>query len=167
MANAMGNIPLGRWQAELVTELKCIPMEEVKPWGDTVLTFRKIAVSDVVISKPGCKGVRFRVNSREDRPLTFTDTREYDTGTAGTGGLWGTRSEQRRGPRRSLTPRAFIAEVSRLIGTDRAEEIVRTLVAMAEAKTRRRAETGGARAAEPTWPGGNGRARRARRGAQA
>src|SRR5690349_20187095 len=110
----------GRWQAEVMTELKTIPFEETTTRGDPVLTFRKVPVSHVVIFKPGVPGVRFRVNRRSDRPLTFTDPREADAGTAGTAGMWGTRPpSEPGGKRRSLTPRAFIAEVSRLIGHER------------------------------------------------
>lgn len=117
----------GRWQAEVVTKIKTVPIEETTPWGETVIAFRKLKVSHVVIVKPGYPGIRFRVNRRRDRPLTFTDFREEETGTAGTAGIWGTRPMQRRGRRRSLTPRAFLTEVSHLIGSERAAEIVHTL----------------------------------------
>jgi hypothetical protein len=59
--------------------------------------------------------------------LTFSDSRECRTGTAGSAGLWGTRPPSQAGKRRSLTPTAWVAEVSRLIGGERAWEIVRSL----------------------------------------
>lgn len=127
MMNATGNALTGRWQAEVVKEYRCIPKHEEKPWGDTVVTFRKIVVSHVVICKPGYEGLQFRVNRRNDRPLTFTDSREQQTGFAGSTGRWGTRVASKRGRRQSLTPTAWIAEVARLIGTERAQEIVRLL----------------------------------------
>jgi hypothetical protein len=123
MMNATG----GRWQAEVVTEHRCIPIKKKTPCGETVVTFCKVPVSHVVISKPGCEGVRFRVNRRRDRCLTFTDSREQHTGTAGSTGQWGTRPASKPGPRRSLTPIAWTSEVARLIGTQRAEDIVRSL----------------------------------------
>jgi hypothetical protein len=73
--------------------------------------------------------IRFRVNRRKGRSLTFTDPREQWTGTAGTRGPWGTLPEQPPGKPRSLTPTAFREEVARLIGAERAEEIVRELMA--------------------------------------
>jgi hypothetical protein len=51
------------------------------------------------------------------------------TGTAGTRGIWGTLPEQRAGSPCSLTPTGFRMEVARLIGADRADEIVRELMA--------------------------------------
>jgi hypothetical protein len=127
MANVTGHAPTGRWHASLVTEHRCVPMAETTPWGDPVVKFCNVAVSHVVISKPGYEGVRFRVNRRKDRPLTFTDDREEHTGTARSTGLWGTRPPSQPGRRPSLTPTAWIAEVARLIGRERAEEIVRQL----------------------------------------
>jgi hypothetical protein len=59
----------------------------------------------------------------------LTDPREQWTDTAGTRGIWGKLPEQPAGKPRSLTPTAFRAKVARLIGTDRAEQIVRELMA--------------------------------------
>jgi hypothetical protein len=128
MMNATGNALAGRWQAEVVTGHRCIPIKERTPLGDAVVRFFKVEVSHVVISKAGYEGVRFRVNRRNGRCLTFTDTREEQTGTAGSTGLWGTRPASKPGGiRRSLRPTAWVCEVAQLIGTERAEEIVRTL----------------------------------------
>jgi hypothetical protein len=125
MTNTTCNAPTGRWQAEVVTMYRCIPMEERTAWGDPVITYRKVPVGYVVLSRPCGDEIRFRVNLRKDRPISFTDPREAMTGAGGTAGVWGTRPEQRPGRCRSLTPSGFVAEVSRLIGTERAEEIVR------------------------------------------
>jgi hypothetical protein len=127
MTNATGEVRAGRWQAELVTEYRCIPKYEKTPWGDTELKFYNVPMSYIVISKPGTDGVRFGVNRRLNRPLTFTDYREAETGTVGSTGQWGTRKPSKPGPRRSLTPRAWVAEVGRLIGTEQAEAIVQGL----------------------------------------
>jgi hypothetical protein len=59
--------------------------------------------------------------------LVFSDTRECWTGTAGSTGRWDTRPASKPGNRRTLTPTAWKVEVSRLIGTERAEQIIRTL----------------------------------------
>jgi hypothetical protein len=124
MTEATGKAVSGRWQAEVVTEYRCIPMDELTPWGDVVTKFCNIGVTFVVISR-GCTAIRFRVNRRDDRPLTFTDTRDEETGVAGSTGLWGTRPPSRPGGRRrSLRPTGFVAEVARLIGTQRATDIV-------------------------------------------
>jgi hypothetical protein len=82
----------------------------------------------VDVFNTGGVGVRFRVNRRDGRSLTFTDPREQWAGTAGTRGVWGTLPEQPAGKARSLTPTAFREEVSRLIGAERAEQIVRELM---------------------------------------
>jgi len=127
MTNTINNATTGRWQAEVVTEHRIIPIHETNPQGKTVVKFCKVLVSHVVISKSGTEEARFRVNRRKDRRLTFTDKREQHTGTAGSTGQWGTRPASKPGPRRSLTPTAWKAEVSRLIGSERADEIVRLL----------------------------------------
>jgi hypothetical protein len=89
--------------------------------GETIHVVRECFVD---VFKPGGALIRFRVNRRHGRCLTFTDSREQLTGTAGTRGIWGTLPEQPAGKPRSLTPTAFREEVARLIGLERAEQIV-------------------------------------------
>ena len=59
--------------------------------------------------------------------LVFSDTRECLTGSAGSTGRWNTRPPTKAGKRRTLTPTAWIAEVSRFIGTEQATKIARYL----------------------------------------
>lgn len=79
----------------------------------------------VVLSR-GSDDLLFCVNRRKGS-LTFTDYREQFTGSTGTAGLWGSLPPQKPGRRRSLSPSAWVSEVARLIGTERAREIVRIL----------------------------------------
>jgi hypothetical protein len=125
------------WQAEVTWESRWVPMPEETPEGEmeetpeneTGVNFLKVWDCFVEIVRPGCERIRFRVNHRKDRRLTFTDRRESLTGTAGTTGTWGTRPAQRADRTRALTPTAFKVEVARLIGAERAEEIVQALLA--------------------------------------
>jgi hypothetical protein len=61
----------------------------------------------VEIFRPGCGRVLFRVNRPKSGGITFTDTRDCQTGIAGTTGLWGTRPPLRVPRPRSLRPNAF------------------------------------------------------------
>ena len=141
------------WQAEVKSEFRYLPMTaettEGEPeqtgdgeivrrpsttrWrkaeeGETVDMWLKVWSCFVDVFRPGGERIRFRVNRRDGRRLSFTDPRERTAGTAGTTGLWGTRPALRANRPRALTPTAFKAEVARLIGADRAEEIVRQLL---------------------------------------
>jgi len=110
-------------------EVEETPQSETKgtPETPTVETIESVRECFVDVFKPGGERIRFRVNRREGRPLSFTDPREQFTGAGGTRGIWGTLPEQPAGSPRSLTPTAFREEVARLIGSDRSEEIVRSL----------------------------------------
>jgi len=110
-------------------EIQETPQGETKgtPETQTVETIESVRECFVDVFKPGGERIRFRVNRREGRPLSFTDPREQFTGAGGTRGIWGTLPEQPAGSPRSLTPTAFREEVARLIGSDRSEEIVRSL----------------------------------------
>ena len=119
----------GRWQAEIRVSRRKVPMavEPVRRDDEPGVIIRHVRSYHVELSRPGCEPIRFAVSRRKGR-LTFCDYRELHTGTAGTTGYWGDRTPQEPGGRRrSLTPPAWVAEVSRLIGTDRATEIVRLL----------------------------------------
>jgi hypothetical protein len=128
MAQATGKAVSAPWHAEVVTEYRCIPMDELTPWGDVVTKFYNIGTTFVVISRPGFDAIRFRVNRRDDRPLTFTDTRDEETGVAGSTGVWGTWPPSKPGGRRrTLTPTAWKAEIRRFIGEAEADTFVRFL----------------------------------------
>jgi len=124
------------WRAEVKWESRCIPMPEGTPEGEmeetpeneTGVSFLKVWDCFVDVFRPGCERIRYRVNRRKDRRLTFTDRRESLAETAGTTGIWGTRPAPRAGRPRALTPTGFQVEVARLIGAERAEEIVRALL---------------------------------------
>jgi hypothetical protein len=98
------------------------------PQAETVQAIMTVWVCFVEVRPPGSEPVRFRVNQRAGRPLSFTDPRETLTGIAGTTGIWGTRAPLRALKPRSLTPTAFRAELARLIGAEKAGEIIDELV---------------------------------------
>jgi len=116
------------WQAEVKWEPRYVHMEEETAEGETVDTFLKVWDCFADVFRPGGDQIRFRVNRRDGRCLTFTDLRDRTAGTAGTTGIWGTRPAPRADRPRALTPTGFKAEVARLIGAERAEEIVRLLL---------------------------------------
>jgi hypothetical protein len=78
----------------------------------------------VDLDRPGSPRISFRVNYRAGRGVTFTDPRARDAGTAGVTGIWGTLPAPRLDKPRPLSPTAFRIEVGRLIGAERAEQIV-------------------------------------------
>jgi len=96
--------------------------------GETVDMWLEVSDCSVDVFRPGCERIRFGVNHRNGRRLTFTDPRGRSAGTAGTNGIWGTRPALRADRPRALTPTGFKSEVARLIGVERAEEIVRLLL---------------------------------------
>jgi len=116
------------WQAELRWERRYVHMEEETPEGETVDTFLKVWDCFADVFRPGGELIRFRVNQRNGRRLTFTDPRDRTMGTAGTTGPWGTWPAPHADRPRALTPTGFKAEVARLIGTEQADEIVRLLL---------------------------------------
>jgi len=124
------------WLAELTWESRYIPMPAEAPEGEaeetpdqkTGVSFLKVWDCFVEVFRPGCEPIRFRVNRRKDRRLTFTDPRGALAGTAGTTGLWGTLPALRPTRPSALTPTGFKVEVTPLIGAQRAEELVQALL---------------------------------------
>jgi hypothetical protein len=98
---------------------------EETPENETGVRFVRVWDCFVDVFRPGCERIRYRVNHRKGRCITFTDRREVLAGTAGATGIWNTGPAPRAGRPRTLTPSAFRAEVARLIGDERAAEIVR------------------------------------------
>ena len=92
------------WQAEVVWRKHRYTTEEMTPPDETGDTAEGATVEIdhwalrcyVDVFKPEGERIRFLVNHREGRCLSFTDPRERSTGTAGTTGVWGTRPAQRR-----------------------------------------------------------------------
>jgi hypothetical protein len=97
------------------------------PEAETVAMLMRVTDCYVDVFAPDRDRIRFRVNRRGDRSLSFTDAREESFGTAGTTGIWGTRPPQPAGRRVVLTPTAFTTELARFVGAGRAEEILRTI----------------------------------------
>src|SRR5262249_43477188 len=103
-----------------------VKVQEETPEGEIRVRSRPLDLHYVVLVR-GEDCIPFCVRRRKGR-LTFSDRREQQTGVAGTTGYWGNRTPQKPGGRRkSLSPSAWVAEVSRLIGTEQAREIVRQL----------------------------------------
>jgi hypothetical protein len=141
------------WQAEVNWELRYLAMKEetiegamvettdgelvqrppTTRWrkaedGETVDMWLEVWDCFVDVFRPGGKRIRFRVNYRKGRCLTVTDPLARTAGTAGTTGAWGTLPAVRADRPRALTPTGFKWEVARLIGMERADEIVRLLL---------------------------------------
>jgi hypothetical protein len=72
--------------------------------------------------------ISFRVNMGDGRDLTFTDPRDKLAGRAGLRGIWGTLPEPPPNPPRPLTPTDFKDVDARLIGPERAEQIVKEIL---------------------------------------
>jgi len=102
-----------------------------KPAWQAEVTERKRWIVDefVDITRPnsGEVEVRFRINRRDGRLVSFTDYRGEGSGTAGTTGIWGTLPPERAARRCALTPTAFRFELAKLVGEQRAEEIIKSL----------------------------------------
>jgi hypothetical protein len=120
-----------RWRKHPYRSVEPSPPDETGPTteGATVEVVRWALRCYVEVFVPGGEPILFLVNHREGRKISFTDPRERLTGTAGTTGIWGTRPGQRPGRARTLTPSAFRQEVARLIGPERADEIIQTVLA--------------------------------------
>ena len=124
------------WTADVKREPRFIPIAGRTPEGDveetpqkeTGVSFIRVWDCFVDVFRPGCKRIRFRVNHRKGRCITFTDRREVLAGTADATGIWNTRPALRAGRPRTLTPTGFQAEVARLIEAERAAEIVREIM---------------------------------------
>jgi hypothetical protein len=98
------------------------------PEDETMVLLDEVWECFVDVSRPGDERIRFRVNHRRGRHLTFTDPRARTAGTAGTTGLWGTLPPIPAVKTRPLTPIEFRAELARLVGSAKAEEITSGLV---------------------------------------
>jgi hypothetical protein len=86
----------------------------------------------VHVFRPGsecrCDRIRFQINERDVREITFSDPRERGAGTAGTTGIWGTLPALPTCKPRPLSVTAFRVELARLVGAERADEIIRTIM---------------------------------------
>lgn len=114
------------WRAGIAQRRIYVRRSVETPDGEIKEVSRPLDLLYVVLERREGEAIPFCVTRPKGR-LVFSDKRECSTGTAGSTGRWGTRPASRPGPRRTLTPIAWVAEVSRLIGRERAEEIVRLL----------------------------------------
>ena len=64
---------------------------EETPENETAVSFIRVWDCSVDVFRPGCERIRFRVNHRKGRCITFTDRREVPAGTASATGIWNTR----------------------------------------------------------------------------
>ena len=128
-----------RWGRRYYTTEELVPSQEAQETADgtvakapemtTVKVQHSVAACFVDFSRPGCDPIRFLVNHREGRDITFTDPRGRNLGTAGVTGIWGTRPAPRVDKPRPLSKSTFRIEAARLIGAERADEIIRILSA--------------------------------------
>jgi hypothetical protein len=119
------------WQAEITWDQHRIPIEEGppegEPDGEPKVTILKVWICFVDASRPTGERIRFRVNHRVGRSLTVTDPRDRLAGTTNTTGIWGTRPPPRASRSRPMTLPSFRPELTRLIGAEQAEAIIRSI----------------------------------------
>jgi len=131
------------WQAEVNWEKRHYVTEEEAPADEieetaegaiarapekrTVEVLKSVTECFVHVFRPGCERIRFRVNHRPGQDITFSDPRGRNAGTAGVTGIWGTLPAPPVDKPRPLSRSAFRVELARLIGAERAGEIVQTL----------------------------------------
>src|SRR5664280_505479 len=119
MTTATNHAPQVRaWQAEICVRRIYVKSRVETDDGEIKIRSKPLDLVYVVLQR-GPEFIPFCV-CRRASGLTLSDRREELTGEAGTDGLWNSRTPQKPGRRRSLTPTAWVAEVSRLIGTERA-----------------------------------------------
>ena len=110
MAAATSNIAV--WTADVKREPRYIPIAgrtpevevEETPENETGVRFVRVWDCFVDVFRPGCERIRYRVNHRKGRCITFTDRRKVLAGTAGATGIWNTGPAPRAGRPRTLTP---------------------------------------------------------------
>ena len=139
MTTATSNRKLD-WQAELRWEKRFYTTVEEVPQAETVETPEgevaaaheattvefphQARVCFVDLFRSGHDAITFRVNYRKGRPFTISDPRELTAGTAGVTGIWGTLPAPPVYKPRPLSLAAFRAELTRLVGPERAEEVI-------------------------------------------
>lgn len=95
----------------------------------------------VQLARQGCDPIVFPITYRRldgSIRIRFCDQRECFTGVNGTQGMWGTREQKKPGISQSLTPEGWKSEVRRLIGSQRADEIVQEFLDCLETAAKRR-----------------------------
>jgi hypothetical protein len=97
---------------------------EKQPSHEPTMVFEPVWHCFVDAVPPGGERIRFRVNHRQGRSITIIDPRDRAAGTRGTTGLWGTLPPPRMFKPRPLTLREFTAELARLIGANRATDVI-------------------------------------------
>lgn len=112
------------WTAELDRQHKIVPTGKRDPLTGREKVVRVTTITVFLMSER--YGLAFRVGRGKNGMPVFTDEREAATGAAGLTHRGPCPGEQytKPGPVRKLTPTAWVAEVSRLIGQQRAQEIV-------------------------------------------
>ena len=126
-----------RWGKRYFTTEEQVPSQEAEESADgaaakapekiTVTVQHSVEACFVDFSRPGCDRISFLVNHREGRDITFTDPRGRNMGTAGVTGIWGTRPAPPVVKPRPLSISTFRIEAARLIGPERADEIIDTI----------------------------------------
>jgi hypothetical protein len=126
-----------RWGKRYYTTEEQVPTQDADESADgaaakapkttTATVQHWVAACFVDFSRYGCDRISFLVNHREGRDITFTDPRGRNMGIAGVTGIWGTRPAPPVVKPRPLSISAFRIEAARLIGAERADEIIRTI----------------------------------------
>jgi hypothetical protein len=91
---------------------------------EPAMVFEQVWQCFVDVIPPCGERIRFRVNHRQGRSITITDPRDRTAGTGGTTGPWGTLPPPRTITPRPLTLLEFTAELARLIGANRATDVI-------------------------------------------
>ena len=126
VATTMTARPSRTWLASLAVRRVYVRRVVKQGSGPPEQVSMPIDLTYVVLTRGDDETIPFCV-TRPNGRLTFSDRRECSTGVAGSTGQWGTRQASQPGTRCTLTPTAWVAEVSRLIGRERAEEVVHQL----------------------------------------
>ena len=119
------------WRTRYSTKTENVAPDETdeSAAGATIETLHSVRVWYVEVFRAEGPRIRFVVNHREGRALRFTDPRERSAGTLGTTGIWGTRPAPKAVKPRPMTATVFRFEFARLIGAERAEEMIRAVTA--------------------------------------
>lgn len=113
------------WRAESEIRVFFVPTGKVTGAGKPKL--RRVTVTSIhLLRERGAEidAIKFTVTRRNGK-ISIGDRRGRETGVAGTNGAFGTREPESPGGRvEQYSPDAWVREVSRLIGAERARSVL-------------------------------------------
>ena len=123
---ATGMLEARQWEVGFAKRRIYVKKRVESPDGEIKIRSVPLDLLYVIVQRSEHEVIPFFVSRRNGR-VSLTDYREQMTGTAGSGGFWDTLPLPKPGRRKSLTPTGWKAEISRLIGSQKAEDILRDL----------------------------------------